>query len=142
MWSAIATFGLGVGGWGFTWLLFEPTKEIMNLRREAQECLIFHGNVAKPDVPDEERRAASDAFRRIGAGLVSRHIAPFPWVPRCWTWLGWDIHSAGAMLISLGNTIQFEGYSLADCPQTVALVRRYLNLPMPETLPSMAVPAT
>jgi hypothetical protein len=86
------TFVLGASGWGFTWLLFEPTKEIMNLRREAQEYLIFHGNLEKKDVPPEERRTASDAFRRIGAGLVSRYAAVYRWVRPIWLWLGWNIH--------------------------------------------------
>jgi hypothetical protein len=71
-------------------------KEIVDLRREAQDCVIVYGNLAK-DAPAEERRAASDAFRRIGAGLVSRHIAGYPWVRGRCAWLGWDIHSAGTI---------------------------------------------
>jgi hypothetical protein len=134
MWSAIASIVLGAIGWGCARFVFEPMKEIVDLRREAQECLIIHGNLAK-DAPAEERRAASDTFRRIGAGLVSRHIAAYPWVPRCCTWLGWDIHSAGTLLISLGNSTQFEGYTLANLSPTVALIRRSLKLPTPETPP-------
>jgi hypothetical protein len=134
MWSALASIILGVIGWIIARFLFEPMKEIADLRREAQECLIFHGNVAK-DAPAEERRAASDAFRRIGAGLVSRHIAAYTWVRWCCAWLGWDIHSAGALLISLGNSIQFEGFSLANLSPTVAHVRGCLKLPAPETPP-------
>jgi hypothetical protein len=140
MWAALVTFVLGASGWGFTWLLFEPTKEIMNLRREAQEYLIFHGNLEKKDVPPEERRTASDAFRRIGAGLVSRYAAAYRWVRPIWLWLGWNIHCAGATLISLSNSIQFDGCNLTDCPEDVARIRRYLNLPTPDTLP--AVPTT
>jgi hypothetical protein len=96
MWSALASIVLGAVGWGVTRLLFEPMKEIVDLRREAQECVIVYGNLAK-DAPAEERRAASDAFRRIGAGLVSRHIAGYPWVRGRCAWLGWDIHSAGTI---------------------------------------------
>jgi hypothetical protein len=135
MWSAILSILLGAAGWGITHLLFEPMKEIMDLRRETQECLIVHGNLSK-DAPADERRAASDTFRRIGAGLVARHIAALPWVRRCCTnWFGWDIHSAGAMLISSGNSIQFEGTILRAESPTVTLIRSCLRLPTPETPP-------
>jgi hypothetical protein len=137
MWSAIASIILGATGWGFARLVFEPMKEIMDLRREAQECLIIHGNLAK-DAPTEDRRAASDTFRRIGAGLVSRHIAAHPWYPWvrwCCTRLGWDIHSAGALLISLGNSTHFEGYTLANLSPLVVHIRCCLKLPTPETPP-------
>ncbi|MGA8548728.1 MAG: hypothetical protein WB678_00680 [Stellaceae bacterium] len=137
MWAAIASIILGALGWGFARLVFEPMKEIVDLRREAQECLIIHGNLAK-DAPAEDRRAASDTLRRIGAGFVSRHIAAHPWYPCvrwCCTWLGWDIHSAGALLISLGNSTQFEGYSLANLSPTVAVIRCCLKLGTPETPP-------
>jgi hypothetical protein len=107
----------------------------VDLRREAQECLIYHGNLAK-DAPAEERRAASDAFRRVGTGLVSRHIATaYPWVRWCCARLCWDIHSAGYLLIGLGNSTQFEGYSLANLSPTVNLIRCCLKLPTPETPP-------
>ena len=62
MWAAIASIILGALGWGFARLVFEPMKEIVDLRREAQECLIIHGNLAK-DAPAEDRRAASDTLR-------------------------------------------------------------------------------
>jgi hypothetical protein len=79
-----------------------------------------------------DRRAASDAFRRIGAGLVSRYLAAaYPWVRWCCAFVGWDIHHAGALLISLGNSTQFEGYSLANLSPPVADIRRCLNLPAP-----------
>ena len=138
MWSVlttIATIGLGAFGWFVTRLMFEPIREILDLRRETQECLIIHGNLAK-DVPTEAyRRAASDAFRRIGAGLVSRHVAAYPWVRWWFVWRGYDIHSAGALLIGLGNSTQFEGYSLASLSPNVTLVRCCLKLPTPETPP-------
>jgi hypothetical protein len=119
MWSAIFSVLLGALGWGATRLLFEPIKEIMDLRRETQECLIVHGNLSK-DAPNQERITAANIFRRIGAGMVSRYIAAWPWVRFCCTnWLRWDIHSAGAMLISMGNSIQFEGYSLISVSPTV-----------------------
>jgi hypothetical protein len=47
MWSALASIVLGAVGWGVTRLLFEPMKEIVDLRHEAQECLIVHGNLGK-----------------------------------------------------------------------------------------------
>ncbi len=33
----------GVCGWMIAELLFKPVKEILDLRREAQECLIVYG---------------------------------------------------------------------------------------------------
>jgi hypothetical protein len=74
MWSAIASVVLGLCGWGIAKLLFEPLKEIIDLRREAQECLIVYGDLHK-DAPADERRDAAETFCRIGAGLVSHHYA-------------------------------------------------------------------
>jgi hypothetical protein len=130
MWSALASIFLGAVGWGVTRLIFEPMNEIVGLRREAQECLIFHGNLGK-EAPAAERRAASDEFRRIGTGLVSHHFAAYPWMRRCCAFLGWDIHGAGALLISLGNSTWFEGYSVASLSPTVADIRRCPKLPTP-----------
>jgi hypothetical protein len=79
MWSAIASVILGVIGWALAKLLFEPLKEIIDLRREAQECLLVYGDLSR-DAPSDERHAAAQAFRRVGAGLVSRHLAAYRWV--------------------------------------------------------------
>jgi hypothetical protein len=137
MWSAIASIILGALGWACARLLFEPLKEIVDLRREAQECLIVFGNLSK-DASPEDRRAAAEAFRRIGAGLVSRHIAAWPWVrwfsARC---IRWDIHSAGTMLVGIGNTTRNEGFSHANASATVPLIRKCLRLPTPEEPPVM-----
>ena len=134
MWAAIASFVVGVCGWGFAKLLFEPLKEIIDLRREAQECLIFYGNLSK-DAPSDERRTAADSFRRVGVGLVSRHIAAYPWVAWASRQLRWDIHSAGALLISIGNSIQFEGFSFISVSPIVPQVRQCLRLPVPNRPP-------
>lgn len=135
MWSAIASIVLGALGWAIAKLLFEPMKEIVDLRRETQECLIVHGNLPK-DAPSEERRAAAESFRRIGAGLVSRHIAAYPWVSWwCRACLGWDIHSAGAFLIGIGNSTQFDGFSFASVSPTVSFIWKSLRLPDPEKPP-------
>jgi hypothetical protein len=81
---AIMSLLLGAIGWVVVRLLFEPCREISELRREAQVMLIVYGNLSK-DAPADERRAASEAFRRVGAGLVARHIAAYPAAvaPRC-----------------------------------------------------------
>lgn len=139
MWTAILTIILGGIGWGIAKLLFEPLKEIVDLRRQAQECLIAYGDLSK-DAPADERRAAADAFRHIGAGLVSRHYAPYPWAS--WTYdyalrrLGWDIHSAGNLLISIGNGTQSAGFSWANNSPLVMLIRQNLKLPAPERSPT------
>jgi len=135
MWSAIASVILGALGWAGARLLFEPLKEIVDLRREAQECLIVFGNLSK-DAPPDDRRAAAEAFRRIGAGLVSRYIAAWPWVQWfCDQCLRWDIHSVGAMLVGIGNTTRDEGFSHANASATVPLIRTCLRLPTPEQPP-------
>jgi hypothetical protein len=134
MWSALASIILGAVGWVLARLVFEPMKEIFDLRREVQECLIIHGNLGK-EAPAEERRAASDAFRSIGAGLVSRHVAAYPWARWCCARLGWEIHGAGALLISLGNSTQFEGFTLANLAPTVVHIRNCLKLPTPQKPP-------
>jgi hypothetical protein len=136
MWSALASILLGVFGWVIPKLLIEPGKEIFDLRREAQECMIVYGNLS-PEAPADERRTAAEAFRRVGSGLVSRHTAAFRWV----TWwyerrLHWDINSAGALLIGLGNATQSEGFSYANLSSNVTLIRQCLRLRTPEQ-PSM-----
>jgi hypothetical protein len=118
-------------------LLFEPLREIVDLRREAQECVIIFGDLSK-DAPPDERRTAAEAFRRIGAGLVSRHIAAWPWVRWFYDrYLHWDIHSAGAMLIGIGNTTQFEGFSVANASPIVPLIRNCLKLPSLQKPPTI-----
>jgi hypothetical protein len=77
MWTVILTVVLGGTGWIIAKLLFEPLKEIIDLRREAQECLIAYGDVPR-EAPSDDRRNADEAFRHIGAGLVSHHYAPYP----------------------------------------------------------------
>jgi hypothetical protein len=93
----------GTLGWVLAKLVFKPLEEIIDLRRETQEILIIRGNVGE-DAAKAERDEAAEAFRRVGAALVSRHLAAFPWVQVfCRGCLGWEPHSAGALLISLGN---------------------------------------
>lgn len=59
------------------------------------------------DAPAGDRRAAADEFRRIGAGLISRHYASYPWANCTYDyvlrWLEWDIHSVGNLLIGIGR---------------------------------------
>src|ERR1700730_7658125 len=139
MWSALASILLGVFGWVIPKLLIEPGKEIFDLRREAQECMIVYGNLS-PEAPADERRTAAEAFRRVGSGLVSRHTAAFRWV----TWwyerrLHWDINSAGSLLIGLGNATQFEGFSCANLSSSVTRIRECLRLRTPEPPPVIRV---
>jgi hypothetical protein len=134
MWSVVGTVILGALGWAIAKLIFEPFKEIMDLRRQAQECLILHGYLAA-DAPPNERLECASEFRKIGAGLVSRHIAAYPWVRWCVHYLGWDIHSAGAMLIGISDSTRTEAFSNANLSATVALIRESLRLPPPEQAP-------
>jgi hypothetical protein len=50
--SALAAVFFGAIGWGITHFVFEPMQKILDLRREAQECLIYYGNLAK-DAPSK-----------------------------------------------------------------------------------------
>lgn len=135
MWAAIFSFILGIIGWCVSKLLFEPWREIANLRRQAQEYLILHGNLSK-DAPRDQRNSTASAFRQIGAALVSRHEAAFPWDRWLYaTVCKWDIHSAGELLIGIGNTTQFEGYSMVTVSPTVVHIRDALRLPTPTSSP-------
>jgi hypothetical protein len=127
MFTVIISVVFGVCGWMIAKLLFEPVKEILDLRREAQECLIVYGNLSK-DAPPDERRMAAESFRRVGVGLVSRYNAGYPWVTWCVRRF-WDINSAGAFLIGVGRSTQFEGFSHANASPTVPLIRDCLRLP-------------
>ena len=108
MFAAIFSIILGVCGWLIAKLLFEPTKEILDLRREVQESLIIYGDLSK-DAPLDERRAAAEAFGRVGAGLSSRHIAAYPWVRWCFGHISWDIHGAGVLFLALPIAHSFRG---------------------------------
>jgi hypothetical protein len=127
MFAAIVSVILGICGWMVAKLLFEPAKEIIDLRREAQECLIVYGDLSK-DAPSDERRMAAEAFRHVGAGLSSRHIAAYPWVRWCFHRLAFDIHSAGVLLLGLAYDTQFKGFSHANISPTVPLIRGCLQL--------------
>ena len=61
-WTTIITIVLGVIGWGIAHLPFEPIKAIVDLRCQAQECLIVYGDLSK-DAADDERRQAAETFR-------------------------------------------------------------------------------
>ena len=134
--TALISVVFGICGWMIAKLLFEPVKEILDLRREAQECLIVYGNLSK-DAPADERRMAAEAFRRVGAGLVARYIAAYPWVRPCVRHF-WDIHSAGALLVNLASSTQFEGFSHANVSPTVGLIRNCLRVPSLEQPPMMS----
>ena len=121
---------VGAFGWGVTKLLFEPVKEIIELRREALECLIIYGDLSK-EASAEERQAAGDAFRRAGVGLVSRRVAAYPWVSWCSArfFPGFDIHSAGLFLMGFARGTQFNGLSHVNLLPEAMLLRQCLRLP-------------
>jgi hypothetical protein len=118
-------------------LLLGPSKEICELRRSALECLTLYGALSK-DASPEQRRIAGEEFRRIGAGLLSRHVTAGRLV-RWWyeSRKGWDIHSAGEMLISIGNGTEFGGFSFAAASPLTMLIRECLRFPAPEPSPIM-----
>lgn len=136
MWATIISFLLGFGGWLFAKFIFEPYKEVYDLRREAAEALIIHGDLA-PNALVEERVAAAGAFRRLGAGLVARHFARHfaqyhlpDWL-YIWPVLGWDIHSAGRLLLGLAQVTEKTGFSNANISPNVMMIRGALKLPAP-----------
>lgn len=136
MWATIFSFALGFGGWLFAKFIFEPYKEVYDLRREAAEALIIHGDLL-PNAASDERREAAHAFQRIGAGLVARHFArhfaqysPPDWA-YIWPLFGWDIHSAGQLLLSLAQVTEKGGFSNANISPNVMIIRSALRLPTP-----------
>jgi hypothetical protein len=101
----------------------------VELRREAQKILIVHGNIGK-DTPIKECQDTGDAFCRVGAALVSRHVAEYPWLRILYEkWLGWDIHSAGEFILGLGNEIKYADSYVSSVSPTVVLIRDALRLP-------------
>jgi hypothetical protein len=131
MWWSLVTLALGAVGWLTAKFLFEPVKEIYELRRDVQECLLVHGDLSK-DAPQEERVAAADAFARLGAGLVARDLAAYRWVRWfCLTLLRLDIYSAGALLIGIGNDTRRTGFSFAGASPTIPIIRTCLRLSEP-----------
>jgi hypothetical protein len=126
MWSPLSIIGVLVRAVDAP---FREVKEVSDLRRSALECLTIYGELS-PDAPSELRRSAGQEFRRIGAALLSRH-ATAGRVVRWWceTRKCWDVHSAGEMLISIGNGTQFLGFSFANASPTGMLIRQCLQLP-------------
>lgn len=134
MWS-LFMLGLGAGGWWISKFLFEPVKEIYDLRRDVQECLILHGGLSK-DAPEDHRVAAGTTFSRLGAGLIARDLAAYSWVRWfCLKVIGLDIYSAGGLLIGIGNDTRLTGFSFANLSSTVPVIRQCLHLPAPKTPP-------
>jgi len=134
MFPAILSVVLGICGWMIAKLLFEPAKEVLDLRRDAQESLIVYGDLSK-DAPSDERRMAAEAFRHVGAGLSSRYIAAYPWVRWCFHHFLLDIHSAGILLLGLAHSTQFQGFSQANVSPTASLIRSCLRIPAVEQPP-------
>jgi hypothetical protein len=135
MWSSIFTLGLGATGWWISKFLFEPLKEIYDLRRDIQECLLIHGDLSK-DALEDQRVAAATTFSRLGAGLVARDLAAYSWVRWfCVRVLRLDIYSAGRLLIGIGNDTGRAGFSFASLSPTIPLIRQCLRLPAPRLPP-------
>jgi hypothetical protein len=109
--------------------VFDTIKQIRDCRRAASRCLTIYGGL-RVDAPSELRRSAGEEFRRVGGDLASLHSTSGPlakwW---CESWKRWDIHSAGDMLISVGNGTQFGGFTFANASPTAMLIRECLRLP-------------
>ena len=125
MWSAIATFLLGVvvsflfGAVGWIAINFcgKPLLDFLNLRSQVHEEIIFTNNVGKMVEHTDDYDRAVESLRRLGARVqaMNAHVSvaslPFVFLPLRWflSMQGYDLASAGRGLIGLSNSLAQTG---------------------------------
>jgi hypothetical protein len=100
-----AGFVGGAVAWFATNFWGKPISKFLDLRRQAQEAILFHANIG-PYLADAERTPkASDDLRRIAAqidGITATSSPLILWVLRK---RGYDLPAATQELIGLSNTL-------------------------------------
>ena len=109
MWSAIASFLLGVVGWFVTNFFGKPLLDFLNLRSQVHEEIIFTGNVDAMVEHKANYDKAVESLRRLGAKVQATNVSvsSLPFVPLRWflSKQGYDLVRAGRGLIGLSNSL-------------------------------------
>jgi hypothetical protein len=109
MWSAIASFLLGVVGWLGVSFVGKPLLDFLNLRSQVHEEIIFTGNVGPMAAGTSAYDKAEDSLRRLGAKVHATNVtASLP--------LRWYLSKAGYDLVKAGGGLFGLCNSLADNP--------------------------
>ena len=75
MWSAIASFLLGVVGWLGVSFVGKPLLDFLNLRSQVHEEIIFTGNIGPgPGYDKSACDKAQESLRRLGAKVQATSI--------------------------------------------------------------------
>jgi hypothetical protein len=121
MWSAIATFLLGVVvsilfavvGWIAINFFGKPLLDFLNLKSEVHEEIIFTGNIDPMVAHTADYDKTVESLRRLGARVqaMNAHVSvsslPFVFLPLRWflSVQRYDLARAGRALIGLSNSL-------------------------------------
>jgi len=109
MWSVIASFLLGVGGWIVISFFAKPLLDFLNLRSQVHEEIIFTGNIGPMAEGTANYDKAVESLRRLGAKVQATNVSvsSLPFVPLGWflSMQGYDLVRAGRGLIGLSNSL-------------------------------------
>jgi hypothetical protein len=134
MWSAIASFLLGVLGWIVISFFGKPLLDFLNLKSQVHEEIIFTGNIDPMVEHTANYDKAVESLRRLGARVqamnanVSVSSLPFVFLPLGWflSMQGYDLARAGSGLIGLSNSLAVTDGSRAH---QIGLIQAALRLP-------------
>jgi hypothetical protein len=83
MWSAIASFLLGVVGWLGVSFVGKPLLDFLNLRSQVHEEIIFTGNIGPMTADTSVYDKAQNSLRRLGAKVHATNDVT-AWLPLRW----------------------------------------------------------
>jgi hypothetical protein len=129
MWSAIASFLLGVVGWFFTGYLGKPWLDFMSLRSQVHQEIVFTRNIGgKAEGEVNYDKAAHDkaveSLRRLAAKVLATEA--IAWRPLRWWFFvrGYNLVKAGSDLIGLSNSLTSNDGSRGDHRRSIQVCLR------------------
>jgi hypothetical protein len=105
MWSAIASFLLGVVGWFVTGFFGKPLLDFLNLKSLVHEEIVFTGNVDAMVASTANYDTAVVSLRRLGAKVQATNVSASPPLQWFLSVRGYDLVKAGRGLIGLSNSL-------------------------------------
>jgi hypothetical protein len=110
MWSAIASFLLGVGGWLLTGFFGKPLLDFQNLRSQVHEEIVYTRNIGgrvegEVNYDEAAHDKAVDSLRRLAAKVLATEASAWFLLRRFLAVRGYDLVKAGGGLIGLSNSL-------------------------------------
>lgn len=108
MWSAIASFLLGVVGWLVTSFFAKPLLDFLNLRTQVHEEIVFTSNVGHVIAGTPDSNEAVAMLRRLGARVEATNVTASVVLRWFLSNVGFDLANAASGLIGLSNSLANE----------------------------------